>query len=214
MQDLAQKKNAALAEILEQLDHPVFATEAHEKVNQIVGAVAGTLQALHSYDRQASVVGHQTRSDIPCINGGLPREPLPASGVPEAQEWLNGALEPITGTIEGDWYFRRLEDHAHRLREPIWAMFMAIATKPNLMLNTSHFPAKLCGSRDASKRADYVIDYGLLLEDVALYQSLPHHGRRGRIDWEDIQTSRPGNRESTARQLDHLPAFPQNSPSS
>jgi hypothetical protein len=52
---------------------------------------------------------------------------------------------------------------------------------------------------------DYVLDYGLLLEDVAVYQSLPYGSERGRLEWDEIQTSRPGN---LARTLDNFIAYP------
>jgi len=76
-----------LAEILEQLDHPVLQREAHEKVKSDCGAVAGTLQALHSYDRQASVVGissigytlHQWRTA---------RELCQPQAFPQLKQWL------------------------------------------------------------------------------------------------------------------------------
>jgi Rrf2 family nitric oxide-sensitive transcriptional repressor len=55
---------------------------------------------------------------------------------------------------------------------------------------------------------DYLVDYGLLLEDVAVYQSLPYGSERGRLEWDEIQLTRPGHAAGAADNYITNPAFP------
>jgi hypothetical protein len=51
-----------------------------------------------------------------------------------------------------------------------------------------------------------VVDYGLLIEDIAVYQSLPYGSERGRVGWEDIEIGSAGG-EGAPNRIKY-PAFP------
>ena len=55
---------------------------------------------------------------------------------------------------------------------------------------------------------DYVVDYGLLLEDVAIYQSLPYGSERGRVSWDEIATGEMQGEHDGLESWLSYPGFP------
>jgi hypothetical protein len=55
---------------------------------------------------------------------------------------------------------------------------------------------------------DYLLDYGLLLEDLLVYQALPYGDEPGQLTWDDIETRRPDSTDTTLENWIRYPAFP------
>ncbi|HLF25663.1 MAG TPA: hypothetical protein VJG32_04955 [Anaerolineae bacterium] len=210
MQDLADMQ--PLSEILDQLDRPTLRREEHEKIATAAAAVADVMATLHAYDRRATVVGHQFNVIyltplVNCLNRLC--QPL---AFPELKQWVEGTLEANGWTYKKfDWYLRRLSQFEPRLRPAGLGYLHGDCHSRNLMLNRSLTQAKFVDIETLSKAEDYVIDYGLLIEDIAVYQSLRPFREHGQLALERVQTSRPGNESSTLENWIAYPAFPERS---
>jgi hypothetical protein len=80
------------------------------------------------------------------------------------------------------------------------------------MLSRDFSQAKFVDIETVSSADDYIVDYGLLIEDIAVYQSLPYGAERGRIGWEDIEIGLAGGAsEPSGENRIKYPAFPRSS---
>jgi hypothetical protein len=125
---------------------------------------------------------------------------------PELKQWLGGPLAANRRRYRPlDWYLHQLRRHEAQLNPPSLGYVHGDCHSRNLILSRDFSACRFVDIETLSSAEDYVVDYGLLLEDVALYQSLPYGSERGRMEWDEITTSRPAN---AARTLDNYIAFP------
>jgi hypothetical protein len=211
MQDLADMQ--PLSDILDQLDRPALRREEHENIAAAARAVAATMRALHGYERRPSVVGQQF--DViylsPIVDN-LNRLCQPFA-FPELKQWVEGTFEANGWFCKKfDYYLRRLIHYEPSLRPPALGYAHGDCHSRNLMLNRDLTRAKFIDIETLSKSEDYVVDYGLLIEDVAVYQTLRARAGREPFDWDSVQTSRPGIASTTLENRIIYPAFPQRSP--
>jgi len=205
MQDLADMQ--PLSEVLGQLDRPVILADEKGRIAaQVAGAVSTVLHTLHSSDRRPSILGHQL--DVVYLApmaDALERLAQPQA-FPELKQWLNGPLAANRRRYRPlDWYLHQLRRHEALLNPPSLGYVHGDCHSRNLMLSRDLAACRFVDIETLTSAEDYVVDYGLLLEDVALYQSLPYGGERGRMEWDEIQTTRPGN---PAQTLDNYIAYP------
>lgn len=208
MQDLAEMQ--PLSEVLGQLDRPVILSDERQRAaSQVARTVAGVLHALHDCERRPSVLGHQL--DVVYLApmaGALERLAQPLA-FPELKQWLNGPLSANRRRYRQlDWHLNQLRRHEARLNPPSLGYAHGDCHSRNLMLSRDLAQCKFVDIETLSSAEDYVVDYGLLVEDVAVYQSLPYGNERGRFEWDEIQTTRPGNRARTLENYIAYPAFP------
>jgi hypothetical protein len=208
MQDLSEMQ--PLSEVLSQLDRPVvMAEERHQAVTAVAGAVAGVMQSLHGYDRRPSLIDHQL--DVVYLAPmALALEQLAQPlAFPELQQWLDAP--PV---VNGQHY-QPLEQYLHAIRrararlEPRSLGYLhGDCHSRNVMLTRDLSEARFVDIETLATAQDYVVDYGLLLEDVAIYQSLPYGAERGRVSWDEITTGHTGSEADAPEDWLAYPAFP------
>jgi hypothetical protein len=205
MQDLADMQ--PLSEVLGQLDRPVIMSDEKARTaGQVARAVTGVLHSLHSQVRRPSILGHQL--DVVYLAPmaeALERLAQPQA-FPELKQWLNGPLSANRRRYRPlDWYLHQLRRREALLNPPSLGFVHGDCHSRNLMLSRDLDTCRFVDIETLTSAEDYVVDYGLLLEDVALYQSLPYGSERGRMEWDEIQTTRPSN---PARTLDNYISYP------
>jgi hypothetical protein len=208
MQDLAEMQ--PLSEVLAQLDRPVvLAEERHQAVAQVAGTVADILHALHGYDRRPSLIEHQL--DVVYLAPmalALERLAQPLA-FPELQQWLD------TPPVVNGQHYQPLEQYLHAIRraraglEPHSLGYLhGDCHSRNVMLTRDLSEARFVDIETLTSAQDYIVDYGLLLEDVAIYQSLPYGAERGRVSWDEINTGQTDTEADAPEDWMAFPAFP------
>jgi hypothetical protein len=209
MQELADMQ--PLSETLAQLDSPMLLPEeCHRQAAEAAEAVSKILRALHDFDRRTpSVTGYQVDA-IYLTPMAECRERLGHPlAFPELKQWLDGSLTVNGQTYKKlDWYLGQLRRNEARLRPPTLGYAHGDCHTRNLMLTRDRTQAKLVDIDTLTHAEDFVVDYGLLIEDAVVYQSLPYGNEPGRLMWDDIQISRPENVSQTLENWISYPAFP------
>jgi hypothetical protein len=208
MQDLAEMQ--PLSEVLAQLDRPVvLADERHRAVAEVAGAVADILQGLHGYDRRPSLIDHQLDVIYLAPMAVALEQLAQPLAFPELQQWLT------TPPLVNSQRYEPLEHYLHALRhaaaqlEPRSLGYLhGDCHSRNVMLTRDMGEARFVDIETLATAQDYVVDYGLLLEDVAIYQSLPYGSERGRISWDEIVTGQADEETGAAEDWLTYPAFP------
>ena len=206
MQDLADM--LPLSEVIAQLDRPVILPDERARsVADLAGSTSRIMQALHSYDRRASLIGHQLEVVyLAPMTMALERLAQP-SAFPELRQWLTGTLVINQRRHRRlDWSLAQLRRHEAVLNPASLGYVHGDCHSRNLMLSRDLTLAKFVDIETLSSADDYVVDYGLLIEDIAVYQSLPYGSERGRVGWEDIEIGL-GNPDSGDNKIKY-PAFP------
>lgn len=209
MQDLADM--SPLSECLTELERPSLMLDEREQLATTAAQSVGRiLQALHQHDRRPVIASYQFESHyITPITTCLERLCQPKA-FPELKQWLEGTL--LINELahkKFDTYLTQLRRHETQLRPPRLGYVHGDCHSRNLMLTRDYARAKFVDIDTLTNAEDYILDYGLLLEDVAVYQALPYGSERGRLEWDLIETSRPTN---TSRSLENwitYPPFPQ-----
>ena len=208
MQDLAEMQ--PLSEVLAQLDRPVvLAEERHQVVAEVAGSVADILHGLHGFDRRPSLIDHQL--DVVYLAPmalALERLAQPLA-FPELQAWLD------TPPVVNGQHYQPLEHYLHAIRrerarlEPRSLGYLhGDCHSRNIMLTRDRGEARFVDIETLTTAQDYVVDYGLLLEDVAIYQSLPYAAERGRVSWDEITAGSSDNDPDAPQDWLTYPAFP------
>jgi hypothetical protein len=208
MQDLAEMQ--PLSEVLAQLDRPVvLADERHQAVTAVAGAVADIMQRLHGYDRRPSLIDHQL--DVLYLSPivlALEQLAQPLA-FPELQQWLD--RPPVVNSQRYqplEQYLRTIRQAAAQLEPRSLGYLHGDCHSRNVMLTRDRGEARFVDIETLTTAQDYVVDYGLLIEDVAIYQSLPYGSERGRVSWDEIMTGQlEGKAGETGTWLTY-PAFP------
>ncbi len=208
MQDLADMQ--PLSEVLAHLDRPVImADERARFVTEAAGAVTRVLQGLHGYERRPGRVGYQLEVVyLAPMARALERLVQPAA-FPDMAAWLAGPITINRRKYRAlAWYLDRLRRHADVIRPPSLGYAHGDCHSRNVMLSRDLASARFVDIETLSSADDYVLDYGLLLEDIAVYQSLPYGAEAGRIEWDEIQTTRPRGAAQPGENWLTYPAFP------
>jgi hypothetical protein len=186
MQDLAEMQ--PLSEVLNQLDRPVIMAEERARTAaEVAEAVSGIMQGLHGFERRPSLVAHQLDVIyLAPMAAALERLAQPMA-FPELEHWLheplavNGrAFQPLSH------YLGLLHRQSPRLNPPSLGLVHGDCHSRNIMLSHDLSEARFVDIETLSSAQDYLVDYGLLLEDSALYQSLPYGEERGRVTWDEV----------------------------
>jgi len=210
MQDLADMR--PLSEIMLDLDRPVMHRDEQQKIASIATSVAKVMQSLHSYQRYPPTIDHQfSVIYLTTMSNCLNRLCQPQA-FPELKQWLEGSLEANDRTYKSiNWYLKQLSHFEERLNPLALSYSHGDCHSRNIMLNQECTEAKFVDIDTLTNTEDYIIDYGLLIEDLAVYQSLPYYDDPGRLEWDEIQTSKPNNPHDTLDNWVKYPAFPQRS---
>src|SRR5579859_457923 len=208
MQDLAEMQ--PLSEVLAQLDRPVvLADERRRAVTELSGTVADILQGLHGYERRPSLIDHQLDVIyLAPIAVALERLAQPQA-FPELLQWLDHP--PLVNTQRYQplgHYLHTIRRGATRLEPRTLGYLHGDCHSRNVMLTRELDEARFVDIETLSTAQDYVVDYGLLIEDVAIYQSLPYGSERGRVTWDDIVTGQTDPEEGEPQDWLTYPAFP------
>jgi hypothetical protein len=206
MQDLADMQ--PLSEVLAELDRPVvLADERSGGVADAAASVCRVMQALHGFQRRSSLIGYQL--DVVYLapmTQALERLAQP-SAFPELRHWLTDTLLINNRKYRRlDWYLLQLRRHEAVLNPASLGFVHGDCHSRNLMLSRDYALAKFVDIETLSSADDYIVDYGLLIEDIAVYQSLPYGSERGRVSWDDIELSQTG--EAARENRIKYPAFP------
>lgn len=210
MQDLADM--LPLSEALTHLDDHGARRERQEKAAAAAATAAATLRALHNYKRQTSIVSQQFDISYLTPMADCLNQLCQPGAFPKLKQWLEGTLEINGWTYKPlDRYLKHLARYEQRLRPLTMGYAHGDCHSRNLMLNQDYASAMFVDIETLTSAEDYIVDYGLLIEDAVVYQSLPYGEEAGRLNWDDIQTTRPGNLANTLDNWIVYPAFPQQS---
>ena len=208
MQDLAEMQ--PLSELLGLLDRPVVLDEERQATAAaLAAAVFNILQELHSYDRRPRLVEHHF--DIVYLApmaSALEKLAQPLA-FPDLQGWLTASPVANSRRYERlDWYLRTLRHEAARLEPPSLGYLHGDCHSRNVMLSRDLSEARFVDIETLASAHDYIVDYGLLIEDVAIYQSLPYGTERGRVTWDEIVTGQSEGADGPPDSWITYPAFP------
>src|SRR5690606_26845533 len=91
---------------------------------------------------------------------------------PEIRPWLTGPLVANRRKFRPlEWYLNQLRRHEAALSPTSLGYVHGDCHSRNLMLARDLNQAKFVDIETLARAGDYIEDYGLLLEDVAVYQS-------------------------------------------
>ncbi|MBI3243690.1 MAG: aminoglycoside phosphotransferase family protein [Chloroflexi bacterium] len=204
MEDLAGM--SPLGGILDQLDDHA----AHEEpIARLAVAVGGALSALHRHRRRAPLASNEL--------GWLYLTPITealnkiceASAFPELKDYVEIGFESNGWRYHNlNTYLSRLQWHAVMLNPPTIGTVHGDCHSRNLMIDSALSRVKFVDLETLSYIDDYLTDWGLLLEDVALYRYLPRGQRPNCLTRDEIVTG-PGliNYPYLPRQADSVLHF-------
>lgn len=192
LEDLAQWK--PLGEELERIDGSAPGREENKQLARMVGAVGKGLQAIHSRRSPGTGVSDELqRLYILPITERLDRLCDPKAH-PSFKRCLTGRIEAnghLYKTL--GFYLAALRTHDKYLRPPHVGLIHGDCHSRNLLLNADLDMVKFVDLENMNQNQDYLVDYALLLEDVALYRLLADQDPRRRIGLDDIQVRLPGD---------------------
>jgi Phosphotransferase enzyme family len=176
-----------LSEVLDRIDLRWAGRAEHDQMARLTAAVSSTLRALHQHNRHAPVATNEL--------GWLYLNPIAqsvntlceAGAFPELKAYIeqgftaNGrAYQPL------NHYLAKLQQHADRLTTPAVGGVHGDCHSRNLMIDDALKVVKFVDLETLSYTDDYLTDYGLLFEDVALYRYLPRGQRPDALTTNDI----------------------------
>jgi hypothetical protein len=173
MEDLVHM--SPLSEVLSRLNSEVIDSSETEELAKLTNAVSDALQAVHIHDQHKPILGKQfwqlyytpiTKSvEQLCADDAYPR----------LKRYLHGRF------VSNGWRYRSfqsyldaLTNHADKLNPPKVGLTHGDCHSRNIMLDSRLSTVKFVDLEMLQDDDDYLNDYGLLLEDVAIYLYLPH----------------------------------------
>lgn len=171
MEDLSEM--SPLCEELIQRDTTSFSHRDGEELRQIVKTISDTLRALHSCKQSSPTMrDHFWRLYYVPITQSLERL---CQTYPNFKRFINGRFTANNWTHRGiQNYLNRISLHAEKLSPPALGMIHGDCHSRNIMIDPKFIRAKLIDLEMLADDDDYITDYGLLLEDAAIYLYLPH----------------------------------------
>jgi hypothetical protein len=185
-----------LSETLDRIDLRWAGRAEHDQMNRVAAAIANTLRALHQHDRRPPVATNEL--------GWLYLNPIGRSAnsicepnaFPELKPYIENAFAANGQTYQPlHHYLSQLQRHAARLTPPAVGGVHGDCHSRNLMIDERLAKIKFVDLETLSYMDDYLIDYGLLIEDVALYRYLPRGQRPDALTPTDINTRPSGSAE-------------------
>lgn len=179
MEDLADM--TPLCETLLQIDPQVPTHTEQDQIHTIAGTVSQALQALHTNGQHAPMFGDQFwRLYYVPITESIERL-CNVAAYPNLKRYLTSRF------VSNGWRYRHfnsyldaLRRHADKLHPPVIGLVHGDCHSRNLMLDDTQKHLKFVDLEMFRDDDDYLVDYALLLEDVAIYLYLPHvHQPRG-----------------------------------
>jgi hypothetical protein len=178
---------APLSEVLDRIDLRWAGRAEHDQLARVAAATATTLRALHQHDRRPPVATNEL--------GWLYLNPIARSintlCEPAAFPELKAHIE--TGfTANGqryhplNHYLATLQQHAGQLTPPAVSGVHGDCHSRNLLIDDTLTTVKFVDLETLTYTDDYLTDYGLLLEDLALYRYLPRGQRPDALTANDI----------------------------
>jgi hypothetical protein len=176
-----------LSEVLDRIDLRWAGRAEHDQMARLTGAVSKTLRALHQHNRHAPVATNEL--------GWLYLNPIAQSvnmlcepdAFPELKTYIEQGLTANGRAYQPlNHYLARLQAHADRLTAPAVGGVHGDCHSRNLMIDDALAAVKFVDLETLSYTDDYLIDYGLLFEDVALYRYLPRGQRPDALTTNDI----------------------------
>ena len=167
-----------LSEVLDRVDQRWAGRAEHELIMQAAAATASTLRALHLHRRRAPVASNEL--------GWLYLTPISeainalceANAFHELKPYVENGFESNGGVYQSlSAYLAKLQHHAPTLTPPAISAVHGDCHSRNLMIDASLASVKFVDLETLSYGDDYLTDYGLLIEDVALYRYLPRGQR-------------------------------------
>jgi hypothetical protein len=198
-----------LGEVLDRLEDGA----AHEElIGRLAATVGEALSALHRHRRRAPLASNEL--------GWLYLTPITealnkvceAGAFPELKPYLENGFEGNGWRYHDlNTYLGKLQWHAAALAPPAIGTAHGDCHSRNLMIDGALSRLKFVDLETLSYIDDYLTDYGLLLEDVALYRYLPRGQRPNCLNREEIVAA-PGRIDYPylPRQADSILRFQKN----
>lgn len=187
MEDLVNM--SALGDVLDKIDLRWAGRAEHETMTRVASAIGVTLGALHSHRRREPIASNEL--------GWLYLNPISESlnavcepnGFPELKHFIENGFESNGCLYQNlNYYLSALQAQAALLTPPAVGAVHGDCHSRNLMIDGSLGTVKFVDLETLTYTDDWLIDYGLLLEDVALYRYLPRGQRPDALTPEEIAT--------------------------
>jgi hypothetical protein len=176
-----------LSEVLDRLELRWVGRAEHDQMMRVAIAIARTLGALHQHRRRTPVASNQL--------GWIYLTPISEAintlcepnALPEIKAYVANGFEGNGCAYERlNAYLERLQPHAARLTPPAISGVHGDCHSRNLMIDGDLAKVKFVDLETLSYADDYLTDYGLLIEDVALYRFLPRGQRPEALALDEI----------------------------
>jgi len=177
-----------LSEVIVDLDHQTH-SDRLPRMETAAQTVASSLNALHRQSTVSSVVGQLYWTYLTPISDSI-RQICHPLAFPEIKPWLDRPFKVNGHSYEKlDFYVKQLKRFEQRLQFSKAGYVHGDCHSRNIMLGDDLSSAVFVDIDTLSSSDDYMVDYGLLFEDVMIYQSLPRGDNVRQLDWNTIQTN-------------------------
>lgn len=176
-----------LAEVLDQVDLRWTGRGEHATLVRLAESIGETLATLHRHRRRPAVASNEL--------GWLYLTPITEALNSACDDEALAELKPF---IEGGFrtngrdfcaladYEARLQTHAIRLKPPALGAAHGDCHSRNLMVDSRSHTVKFIDLETLTYSDDWLTDYALLLEDIALYRYLPRGQRPDALAADEI----------------------------
>jgi len=174
-----------LSEMLDRLDLRSAGRNEHDQIARAAASIGEALRALHTHRRRPPAAGN--------VIHWLYLNPISESiqsvceSLPELKSYSDHEFESNGATYHPlNFYLGKLSAHAGELTPPALGAVHGDCHSRNLMIDDKLDAVKFIDLETISFLDDYLIDYGQLLEDVALYRFLPRGQRPNSLTADEI----------------------------
>lgn len=176
-----------LSEVIDRIDLRWAGRAEHDHMTRVAAAVVHTLRALHQHRRRPPIASNEL--------GWLYLNPIAeavnavcdADALAEFKSYVEGEVESNGQKYHNlNTYLTALQRHAAALTPPAVSAVHGDCHSRNLMIDAALTSVKFVDLETLSYSDDYLTDYGLLLEDVALYRFLPRGQRPDALTADEI----------------------------
>lgn len=208
MRDLAEME--LLADIYQRFDRTLLEAEDKRNLVQSARQVALAFHALHHEPYPAKGATNQLER--------LYLTPLTASidqvcdkSFPTLRDFVEGGFDSDSIKYKNlAYYLNELRKRQEKIYPTKLSKIHGDAHSRNLMLDANLQRIKFIDVEYFATDQDYLMDYALLLEDIAVYQYLPHRQDTARLCFDQLKHTLSG-KEGKTRNTIQYPLFPVNS---
>jgi len=177
-----------LSDMLDRVDRSTGRPE-HTQIAWAAASVGGALSMLHHHRRRAPIASNEM--------GWLYLNPIAealnrvceSSAFPELKPYVENGFESNGWRYHNvNAYLTKLQRHAATLTPPAIGAVHGDCHSRNLMIDSALSRVKFVDIETLNYTDDYLTDYGLLIEDVALYRYLPRGQRPNCLTSDEIVT--------------------------